>query len=84
MAVVKTRWWAQDKKQGHRPELRRLDFNLFRYLLGRILWELDLKRRAVLESWLIFKDYLLQDQGTSILMYQKLNKGSRWPVWWSW
>ncbi len=29
---------------------RRAHLNLFRYLLGRILWELVLERRAVLES----------------------------------
>ena len=41
---------------------RRADFGLFRNLLGRVPWDKALEGRRVQESWLIFKDRLLQAQ----------------------
>lgn len=39
---------------------RRAEFDLFRNLLRRVPWDKVLGRRWVKESWLIFKDRLLQ------------------------
>jgi len=41
---------------------RRADFGLLRDLLGRVPWDKGLEGRGVKESWLIFKDHLLQVQ----------------------
>jgi len=43
-------------------DLRRADFGLLRDLLGRIPWDKALEGRGAQESWLIFKDHLLQVQ----------------------
>lgn len=41
-------------------DFRSADFDLFGDLLGIIPWDTTLERRWVQESWLIFKDHLLQ------------------------
>ncbi|GAB0179418.1 hypothetical protein GRJ2_000407100 [Grus japonensis] len=41
---------------------RRADFGLFRDLLGRLPWDKVLEGRGAQESWLVFKDHLLQAQ----------------------
>lgn len=41
-------------------DFRRPDFNFFRDMLGRIPWGMAMESRGIQESWLIFKDYLLQ------------------------
>ena len=41
---------------------RRAEFGLFRDLLGRIPWDTALEGRGAQESWLIFRDHLLQVQ----------------------
>ena len=41
-------------------DFRRADFGLFRDLIGRVPWDKALKGRVARESWLIFKDHLLQ------------------------
>ncbi|GAB0175756.1 hypothetical protein GRJ2_000040800 [Grus japonensis] len=43
-------------------DFRRADFGLFRDLLGRIPWDKVLEGRGAQDSWLIFKDHLLQAQ----------------------
>ena len=43
-------------------DFRRADFGLFRGLLGRVRWDKALEGRRAQESWLIFKDHLLQAQ----------------------
>lgn len=43
------------------------DFGLFKDLLGRELFDKDLEGRGTQESWLIFKDHLLQAQEKFIL-----------------
>ena len=43
-------------------DFRRAEFHLFGDLLGRVSWDKALKGRGAQESWLIFKDYLLQAQ----------------------
>ncbi|GAB0199286.1 hypothetical protein GRJ2_002394000 [Grus japonensis] len=41
---------------------RRVDFDLFRDLLGRVPWDKALEGRGSQDSWLVFKDHLLQAQ----------------------
>ena len=43
-------------------DFRGADFGLFRDLLGRVPWGTALEERGAQESWLIFKDPLLQAQ----------------------
>ncbi|GAB0191026.1 hypothetical protein GRJ2_001567900 [Grus japonensis] len=43
-------------------DFRRADFGLFRDLLGRVPWDKALEGRGPQESWLVFKDHLLQAQ----------------------
>ncbi|KAK4832977.1 hypothetical protein QYF61_026803 [Mycteria americana] len=43
-------------------DFRRADFGLFRDLLGRVPWDKALEGRGAQESWLMFKDHLLQAQ----------------------
>jgi len=41
-------------------DFRKADFGLFRDLLSRVPWDKALKVSGAEESWLIFKDHLLQ------------------------
>ena len=43
-------------------DFRRTDFGLFRDLLGRVSRDKALEGRGAQESWLIFRDHLLQAQ----------------------
>jgi len=43
-------------------DFKRADFGLFRDLLDRELWDKPLEGRGAQDSWLIFKDHLLQAQ----------------------
>ncbi|KAJ7396062.1 hypothetical protein BTVI_148843 [Pitangus sulphuratus] len=43
-------------------DFRRADFGLFRDLLGRVQWDRALDGKGAQESWMIFKDDLLQTQ----------------------
>ena len=61
--------------------LRRADFELFRKLLGRVAWEKALEGRGAQESWLVFKDHLLQAQKQCILRKMKAVKKARRPPW---
>lgn len=60
-------------------DIRRTDFVLFGDLLCRVPWEKDLKGRGVQESWLIFKDHLLQAQERCIPAQRKSGKKARRP-----
>ncbi|KFP96141.1 hypothetical protein N329_05204, partial [Haliaeetus albicilla] len=62
-------------------DFRRADFGLFRDLLGRILWDKRLEGRGAQESWLIFKDHLLQAQERCIPTKRKSGKNARRPAW---
>ena len=57
---------SRAKSRNTALDFRRADFNLFRDLFGRISWDMALGRRGVQESWLIFKDHLLQAQEWSM------------------
>ena len=39
-------------------DFRRVDFSLFKDLLGRLLWDKTLEQKGAQESWLIFEDHL--------------------------
>ncbi|KFQ04942.1 hypothetical protein N329_07333, partial [Haliaeetus albicilla] len=62
-------------------DFRRADFGLFRDLLGRVPWDKALEGRGAQESWLIFKDHLLQAQERCIPTKRKSGKNARKPVW---
>ncbi|PKU41633.1 rna-directed dna polymerase from mobile element jockey-like protein [Limosa lapponica baueri] len=68
-------------QQAHYPDFRRADFGLLRYLLGRVMWEKALEGRGVQESWLVFKDHLLQAQEPRIPRKKKSGKKARRPAW---
>jgi len=44
-------------------DFRRADFDLFKDLLGSILWDKVLEGREAKERWLVFKYHLLPAQG---------------------
>lgn len=59
---------------------RRVDFGLFKYLLGTDPRDKALERRGALESCLIFKDHFLQAQENSIPVSRTSGKNNRRPV----
>ncbi|GAB0189057.1 hypothetical protein GRJ2_001371000 [Grus japonensis] len=61
-------------------DFRRADFGLFRDLLGRVLWDKALEGRGAQESWLVFKDPLLQAQEQCIPTKRKSGKNVRRPA----
>ncbi|KFV20689.1 hypothetical protein N340_13269, partial [Tauraco erythrolophus] len=62
-------------------DFRRADFGLFRDLLARVQWDEALEGRGAQESWLIFKDHLLQAQEQCIPTKRKSGRNTRRPVW---
>jgi len=62
-------------------DLRRTDFSCFKDLLGKVPWDRALERRGAQESWLIFKDHLLQAQEWCIPTKRKLGKNTGKPAW---
>ncbi|KFV20211.1 hypothetical protein N340_01073, partial [Tauraco erythrolophus] len=61
-------------------DFRRADFSLFRDLLGRVQWDEALEGRGAQESWLIFKDHLLQAQERCIPTKRKSGGNTRRPA----
>ncbi|KFV01109.1 hypothetical protein N340_07767, partial [Tauraco erythrolophus] len=61
-------------------DFRRADFGLLRDLLGGVQWDKALEGRGAQESWLIFKDHLLQAQ-EGCIPTKKLGRNARKPVW---
>ncbi|KFV19911.1 hypothetical protein N340_04997, partial [Tauraco erythrolophus] len=57
------------------------DFGLFRDLLTRVQWDKALEGRGAQESWLIFKDHLLQAQEWCIPTKRKSGRNTRKPAW---
>ncbi|KFV16613.1 hypothetical protein N340_06497, partial [Tauraco erythrolophus] len=57
------------------------DFSLFRDLLARVQWDEALEGRGAQESWLIFKDHLLQVQEWCIPTKRKSGRNTRRPAW---
>ncbi|GAB0182166.1 hypothetical protein GRJ2_000681900 [Grus japonensis] len=62
-------------------DFSRADFGLFRDLLGRIPWDKALEGRGAQDSWLIFKDHLLQAQERCIPTKRKSSKNTKRPLW---
>ncbi|GAB0195099.1 mitochondrial enolase superfamily member 1 [Grus japonensis] len=62
-------------------DFRRVDFGLFRDLLGRIPWDKALEGRGAQDSWLIFKGHLLQAQERCIPTKRKSSKNTKRPPW---
>jgi len=56
-------------------------FSLFGELLGRVPWGKALEGRGAQESWLLFKDHLLQAREQCIPTKRKLGKYARRPAW---
>ena len=61
-------------------DFRRADFGLFRDLLGRELWDKAQAGSEAQETWLTFKDHLLQAQERCIPTKRKLGKNARRPA----
>ncbi|KFV10376.1 hypothetical protein N340_10119, partial [Tauraco erythrolophus] len=62
-------------------DFRRADFGLFGDLLSRVQWDEALEGRGAQESWLIFKDHLLQAQEQCIPTKRKSGRNTRRPAW---
>ncbi|GAB0189924.1 protein inscuteable [Grus japonensis] len=62
-------------------DFRRADFGLFTHLLGRVPWDKALEGRGAQESWLVFKDHLLQAQEQCISAKRKSGKNTKRPPW---
>ncbi|KFW61745.1 hypothetical protein AS28_00352, partial [Pygoscelis adeliae] len=62
-------------------DFRRADFGLFRDLLGRVPWDKAPEGRGAQESWVMFKDHLLQAQERCIPTKRKSGKNARRPAW---
>ncbi|KFV16061.1 hypothetical protein N340_10026, partial [Tauraco erythrolophus] len=62
-------------------DFRRADLGLFRDLLARVQWDEALEGRGAQESWLIFKDHLLQAQEWCIPTKRKSGRNTRRPAW---
>lgn len=60
-------------------DFRKVDFGIFRVLLGEIPWEMTPGRTGVQENQLIFMDHLLHARST--LMISKTRKGVWRPAW---
>jgi len=61
-------------------DFRRADFGLLRELLGRIPQDEALEGRMAQESWLVFKDHLLQAQQRCIPTKRKSRRNTRRPT----
>ncbi|KGL97778.1 hypothetical protein N301_06892, partial [Charadrius vociferus] len=59
----------------------RADFGLLKNLLGMGLWDEALEGRGAQESWLIFKDHLLQAQERCIPTKRKAGRKARRLAW---
>jgi len=62
-------------------DLRRVNFALFKELLGGIPWAKALKGRGVHECWLLFKRHFLHAQERCIPLRKKSSKGGSRPAW---
>ncbi|KFV12289.1 hypothetical protein N340_06444, partial [Tauraco erythrolophus] len=62
-------------------DFRKADFGLFKDLLATVQWDEALEGRGAQESWLIFKDHLLQAQEWCIPTKRKSGRNTRRPTW---
>lgn len=62
-------------------DFRRADFGFFMDLLSRVPWDKALERGGAQESWLIFRNCLLQPQKQCIPTNRKSGKNAGRSVW---
>lgn len=62
-------------------DLSRADFGFFMDLLSGVPWDKGLERGRAQESWLTFKDCLLQPQKQGIPIMRKSGKTAGRDVW---
>ena len=71
-------------RRAHRKlttlDFKRADFGPFRDLVSRVPCDKALEGRGAQESWLIFKDHLLQAQEQCTVTKRKSGKNARRPV----
>ncbi|XP_065409830.1 uncharacterized protein LOC135972960 isoform X1 [Chrysemys picta bellii] len=82
--MVEFRILTQGRKESSRIrtlDFRKADFDSLREQMGRIPWENNMKGKGVQESWLYFKESLLQLQEQTIPMCRKNSKYGRPPAW---
>ncbi|GAB0204631.1 hypothetical protein GRJ2_002928700 [Grus japonensis] len=77
--ILRAARWAHSKLTT--LDFRRAGFGLFRDMLGRIPWDKALEGRGAQDSWLIFKDHLLQAQERCIPTKRKSSKTTKRPPW---
>uniref|UniRef100_A0A8C8RGD0 Maestro heat like repeat family member 6 n=1 Tax=Pelusios castaneus TaxID=367368 RepID=A0A8C8RGD0_9SAUR len=71
----------KEKSRTHILDFRKADFGSLRELMGRVPWEADLKGKGVQDSWLYFKETLLEAQEDNIPMCRKNSKCGWRPAW---
>ncbi|PKU27535.1 hypothetical protein llap_22160 [Limosa lapponica baueri] len=59
----------------------RADFGLFRSLVERVPWEIDLKGKGIQEGWTLFKKKILKAQEQAVPMCRKIKGRGKWPTW---
>jgi len=64
-------------------DFKRANFDLFKDLLGGILWVRALEVRGVQESWSLFKHHFVHAQDWYIPLSKKSSTGGRRPAWMS-
>jgi len=77
--ILRAAWWAHSKFT--RLDFGRADFGFFRDLVGKVPWDKALEGRRAQESWVIFKDHLLQAQEKCIPTKRNSGKNIRRPPW---
>jgi len=60
---------------------QRMDFELFRTLVGRVTWDSVLKSKGVQESWSLLKKEVLEVEEQSVSLCCKMSQRGRRPVW---
>ncbi|GAB0205107.1 hypothetical protein GRJ2_002976300 [Grus japonensis] len=61
-------------------DFRRAQFGLYRDLLGKVPWDKALEEREDQDSWLVFKNHLLQAQERCIPTKMKSGKNAQRPA----
>ena len=62
-------------------DFRRAGSGLFKGIITGVLWHITVERSGAQESWLVFKDYLLQGKDGSILTNRKSSENARKLAW---
>ena len=62
-------------------DFRRADFELFRRLVGRVLWSSVFESKGVQDGWLLFKKEVLKAQEQAVPLSRKMSRCGRRPAW---